>query len=164
MMRRAGRFAGYGEAGQCGCASCAPGAPGGGFGGWFSTALDVAGSFIGDPALGEQIASQAGPGWARIGETPDQIAQRVAPDVGAAFAAGKPISAANISPQAQQIAAGVAAGVAASLRAQGVILPAGTVGGELQSPSSLDAFGGANRKWVLLGGLALGAALVFKVF
>ncbi len=162
MTRRTGRFSAFGEIG-CGCASCSGQAPGG-FGGWFSTALNVAGSFVGDPGLGDQIASQAGPGWANIGETPDQIAQRVAPEVGAAFVAGKPINAGNLSAQAQQIAAGVAPGVAASLKAQGVILPAGTVGGELQHPSTLDAFGGGNRQWVILGGLALGAALLLKGF
>lgn len=163
--RRTGGFSGFGDAATacpCGCASCGPGKAPPGLGGFFSTALNVAGSFVGDPALGDQIASQAGPAWARIGETPDQIAERVAPEVGAAFVAGKPIRAAGLSPQAQQIAAGVAPGVAASLRAQGVILPAGTVGGQLQNPSTLDAFGGDSRKWVILGGLALGAALLWK--
>jgi hypothetical protein len=159
MMRRTGHFAGFGGCG-CGCASCAGQAPA--FGGFFSTILNAAGSFVGDPALGSQIAAGASPGWAAISETPDQIAARVTPDVGAALVAGKPVSSTSISAQAQQIAAGVAPDVAASLKAQGVILPAGTVGGELQNPSPLDAFGGANRPWVIIGGLALGAALLLK--
>ena len=129
--------------------------------GFFTTVLNAAGAFVGDPGLGSQIAATAGPGWAAIKETPDQIAQRVAPDVAASLQTGRPITAAP-SAQAQQIAAGVAPDVAASLKAQGVILPAGTVGGELQNPSPLDAFGGANRPWVIIGGLALGAALLLK--
>jgi hypothetical protein len=159
MIPRTGRFAGLGG---CGCAAC--GGQGAAFGGFFSTALDVAGSFVGDPMLGEQIAAKGGRGWAAISETPDQIAERIAPTVGASVVAGKPIDGAGVSSQAQQIAAGVAPGVAAALAAQGVIFPAGTVGAELQHPSTLDAFGGANRQWVIIGGLALGAALLLKGF
>jgi hypothetical protein len=161
MMRRTGRFSGWGELQQCDCGCDAPGAPAG-LGGFFSTILDAAGAFVGDPGLGNQIAAGASPGWGKLSETPAQIAQRIAPDVGAAIAAGKPIAAAGISPQAQQIAAGVASDVAATLAAQGVTLAAGTVGGELQHPSTLDAFGGANRTWVLIGGAALAGLLLFK--
>lgn len=38
----------------------------GNFGGFFTLALNAAGSLVGDPALGSQIASQAGPAYARI--------------------------------------------------------------------------------------------------
>jgi outer membrane receptor protein involved in Fe transport len=165
MIRHAGRqFHGLGDRAQCscGCASCGPGKAPPGLGGLFSVALDAAGAFIGDPALGEQIAAKSGPGWAAIHETPQQIAVRVAPDVKARLSSGNPIASTAISAQAQQIGAAIASDVAASLLAQGVRLPAGTVGAELQKPSVLDAFGGSNRSWVLIGGLALAGLLLFK--
>lgn len=164
MIRRAGRYRGLGDSAQCscGCASCGPGRAPPGLGGIFSQVLNVAGSFVGDPALGDQIASKAQPGWAAIKETPQQIADRIAPDVKARLGSGNPIETKGISPQAQQIGAAVAADVAASLLAQGVRLPPGTVGGELQKPSILDAFGGGNRGWILVGGLALGGLLLLK--
>lgn len=132
-------------------------------GGLFEIALNVAGSFVGDPALGSQLASQAGPAFARIKETPDQIAARVAPNVKATLEAGTyPPQAALITPQSQQIANAVAATVAGQLAAEGVFFPPGTVGAELQNPSVFNAFGGENAQWVLIGGLALGALVVFK--
>lgn len=132
-------------------------------GGVFELALNAAGSFVGAPALGSQLASQAGPAFARIKESPDQIAARVAPGVRATIEAGTyPPKAALITPQSQQIAASIAPTVAAQLAAEGVFFPPGTVGAELQDPSYLNAFGGQNAQWVLVGGLALGALALFK--
>jgi hypothetical protein len=81
MIRRTGRFAGFAGDG-CGCAACA-GEAAPAFGGIFSTILNAAGSFVGDPGLGSQIAATAGPGWAAISETPEEIAARVAQNVAA---------------------------------------------------------------------------------
>lgn len=154
MTRRAGGF-GYGRGER-------PGAPPG-MGGLFSTVLNVAGSFVGDPALGSQVASFAQPGFANITQTPQEIADMVAPTVATRLASpGVLPNPAALSPQAQQIGAGVAAYVARDLATQGVALAPGTVGAELQHPSILDAFGGPNAKWVLTGGLALAALLVLK--
>jgi hypothetical protein len=136
--------------------------PPSGFGGLFSTLLNVAGATVGDPALGSQIASQAGPAFANITETPAQIAQHVLPDVKTRLATNTPPTAAQISSQAQQIGAAIAPQVAAALAQDGVRLPAGTVGADMQHPNYLDAFGGGNAKWVLVGGLALSALLLFK--
>lgn len=155
---------------SCGCASCggelAPNPStqggGGGFGGIFSTFLNVAGSLVGDPALGSQVAAQALPGYAPITETPQQIADRVAPGVKTALAAGTPVSLTGVTSQAQQIGQSVAPDVAADLAAQGYTFAPGTVGAELQKPSVLDAFGAANRGWVALGAAALGVALLWK--
>lgn len=133
-----------------------------GFGGFFSMALNVAGSFVGDPQLGSQIASTAGKPFAKIKETPAQIAARVAPDVRLSLTSGASVDPAKLSPQARQIGQAVAADVAAQLAAQGVYFPPGSVGAELQHPSYLNAFGGQNAQWVLVGGLALGALVLFK--
>lgn len=140
---------------------CPPG-PSPGMGGLFSTALNVAGSFVGDPGLGSQIASQADAPFAKIKESPAQIAARVAPDVRLALTSGTLPDASKLSQQSRQIGQGVAADVAATLAAQGVYFPPGTVGAQLQHPSYLNAFGGQNAEWVLVGGLALGALLLFR--
>jgi hypothetical protein len=131
-------------------------------GGFFSEVLDVAGSFVGDPALGEQVASKAVPGFARITQTPAQIADQVKGRVKSQLAAQAAPDPTKITPAAMQIGAAVAPNVAAALASEGVMFPAGTVGGELQHPTPLDAFGGPNAKWVLVAGLALAGLLAFK--
>jgi hypothetical protein len=159
MIRRQTSFNGCG----CGGPSLAPPAAGAGLGGFFELALNAAGSVVGDPALGSQIASQAGPAWARIKETPPEIAAHVAPSVKTYLTNGGALpDPAGISPQAQQIAAGVAGDVARSLAAEGVYFPPGTVGAQIQNPTYLNAFGGQNSQWVLVGGLALGALVLLK--
>lgn len=130
--------------------------------GIFELALNAAGSFVGNPALGSQVASTAGAPFARIKETPEQIAGRVAPDVRAALATATFADPAGISSQSQQIAAAVAPHVAAQLAAQGVMFPPGSVGAEMVDPSYLNAFGGENAQWVLWGGLALGGLLLIR--
>lgn len=160
MTSRTGNFRGAHTNFGCGCDG--PPRPSG-LGGLFSTALDVAGSFVGDPGLGDQIASKAGRAFAPVTQTPTQIAKQVTPGVKAALESGS-IDSAGITPASQQIASSIGPAVAASLAAEGVYFPPGTKGAELQRPTPLDAFGGANAKWVLFGGLALGAALLFKGF
>lgn len=156
MTLRTGNFGRFG----CGCGDRR--APSG-MGGWFSTALNVAGSFVGDPGLGNQIAGQASPGFAPITSTPAQIAAHVAPSVKDLLTSGS-IDPTGITPASQQIATAAAPAVAATLAAQGVYFPPGSAGEALQRPTPLDAFGGQNAKWVLVGGLALGAALLWKEF
>lgn len=155
MSRRVTRFG-------CGCDGRRIDAAAPGFGGIFTLALNAAGATVGDPALGSQIASQAGKPFAKIKETPAQIASRVAPDVRLALTSGTIPDPARLSPQAQQIGGAVAADVAAQLAAQGVYFPPGTVGADLQHPSYLNAFGGQNAQWVLVGGIALAALVLFK--
>lgn len=132
------------------------------FGGLFSTALNVAGAFVGDPALGSQLASQAGPAFAKIKETPEQIAAHVSPALIQRLSAGTLPDPAGLSQQSQQIAAAIMPQVAAELAAQGYTFAPGTVGADLQNPSYLNAFGGENARWVLLGGVALGAFLLLR--
>lgn len=130
-------------------------------GGFFSTILNVAGSAVGDPGLGNQVASQSPAAFGTITQTPDQIAAQVLPKVKATLSTGTP-SAKDITPASQQIATLVAPDIAAQLAADGVMFPAGTVGANLQHPTVLNAFGGQNAQWVLVGGLALAALLLFK--
>lgn len=146
----------------CGCGESVGPTPPAGMGGFFELILNAAGSTVGDPQLGSQIASTAGAPFARIKETPEQIAARVAPDVGATLQAGGPTGARDITQQSQQIAAAILPQLAAQLAAQGVMLPAGTVGAELQGPSYFNAFGGQNAQWVLLGGAALAGLLALR--
>lgn len=133
-----------------------------GFGGVFSEILNVAGAFVGDPALGSQIAAKAQPGYGAIHQTPDQIADQVKARVKSQLGAETLPNVAGISPAAQQIGAGIAPNLAAKLAADGVTFAPGTVGAELQRPTPLNAFGGANAKWVLIGGAALAALLALK--
>lgn len=168
MMRQTGF--GCGCEGRCGSgpivarAYAAGPPPSDGMGGIFELALNAAGSFVGNPALGSQIASTAAPAWGKIKDTPQEMAARVSPRVVATLQSGAFPDPATISQQSQQIAANVLAQVAADLAAQGIYLPPGTVGADLQNPSYLNAFGGEYGQWVLVGGLALGALLVLKEF
>jgi hypothetical protein len=129
--------------------------------GFFSTILNVAGSFVGDPALGNQVASQGSPGYAPITQDAQAIAKTVAPS--ALTALKGPVDLKTVSPQAQQIAASVSGAVAVELASQGYVFPPGSYGAELQKPSIFDAFGGQNKTYAELGFAALGALLLFKV-
>lgn len=133
-----------------------------GMDGFFSTVLNIAGAYVGDPQAGDQLASKASPAFAKITQTPAQIADQVTPGVKAGYTSSASPDLAKITTQSQQIAAGVAPLVAANLAKDGVMFPAGTYGAQLQNPSTLNAFGGANAKWVYFGVLALAGALVWK--
>lgn len=148
----------------CGCSPprVMPPSPPVGMGGWFSTALNVAGSFVGDPALGDQIASQAKGGYAAISQTPQQIADTVAPKVISALKAPSS-SPAKVTPAAQQVATYAAADIAQALAKQGYMFPAGTLGAEYQKPSMFNAFGGQNASFAKIGVGALGVLLLFKL-
>lgn len=148
MIRRAGGF---------GCDARRSG-----MGGFFTTALNVAGAFVGDPALGSQIASGAQPGYAPLTQTPDQIARTVAPAAKSALTNPGAIDVNAISPGAQRIAAEILPQTAAALAAAGYAFPPGTVGASLQRPSVLNAFGGGSARWVLIGGVALAGLLLAK--
>lgn len=157
---------GCGPGGSC-CGSCrghgpvAPPTPPVGMAGIFSTALNVAGAYFGDPELGNQIASQAQPGYSPITQDAQAIAKTVAPATLTALKG--PVNLKNISPQAQQIAASVAPSVALELASQGYVFPPGSYGADLQKPSMFDAFGGQNKTFAEVGFVALGALLLFKV-
>ena len=134
----------------------------GGFGGFFSEILNVAGAFVGDPALGSQIAAKAAPGYGAIHQTPDQIADQVKARVKSQLGAETAPDVASITPASQQIGAAIAPNVAAALAQEGVLFAPGTVGAELQHPTALNAFGGANAKWIMVGGAVLAGLLLLK--
>lgn len=138
-----------------------------GFGGIFSTLLNVAGSFVGDPALGSQVASQASPAYAPVTQDAAQIATQVAPNVLAALKQPLITSLKNIPARDQTVATSTAnlQAIAVQLKSQGYQFPAGTLGAEYQmpSPSLFDAFGGQYGGYVQLGAAALGIALLLKV-
>jgi hypothetical protein len=154
MIRRAGNFG-------CGC-DAPRRAPG--MGGIFSTLLDVAGAYVGDPGLGDQVASQSPLAFGPITQTPAQIATTIAPDVTAAMGNLAAIDTKNITSASQQIATSILPQTAAAMTAAGVVFPPGSVGANLQHPTVLNAFGGQDAEYVLIGGLALAALLLFKEF
>lgn len=153
MIRRTGGFG-------CGCDDRPRAGPG--MGGFFAEALNIAGSFVGDPGLGSQVASQSPLAFGPITQTPDQIAATVLPDATAALGDLGSIKTTNITPASQQVAGAILPQTAAALAAAGYVFPAGSVGADLAKPTVLDAFGGGNAKWVLVGGLALGGLLLLK--
>ena len=155
MIRRAGGFG-------CGCGCGGPPRAAPGLGGFFSEILDVAGSFVGDPGLGNQVAAQSPLAFGPITQTPDQIATTVLPDATTALGDLGSINTKNITPASQQVASAILPQTAAALVAAGYTFPPGTVGADLAKPTVLDAFGGGNAKWVLVGGLALGGLLLLK--
>lgn len=157
MIRRAATFGG--SACNCGCGGVPSPT---GMGGFFSTVLDVAGSFVGDPGLGNQVASQSPYAFGPITQTPDQIAVTVLPDARTAMANLAAINVKILTPASQQLAQAVLPQTAAQLVAAGVVFPPGSVGANLAKPTVLDAFGGQDAQWVLIGGLALGALLLLK--
>lgn len=130
------------------------------FGGFFSEILNVAGSVVGDPALGDQIASKATPGFTKITQSQQQIAQTIAPDV---IAAIKNPGNMKIDPAYQSLAVSVAPSVAQELAAQGVMFPPGSLGATYQNPSVFDAFGGQHEQLVKIGAGLLAAFAVGKV-
>lgn len=130
-------------------------------GGFFSTILNVAGSFVGDPALGNQIGSQANPGFAKISQDNQQIADTISPKVMAIL--NNPSSVKAPDPAYASLAAQVAPGVAQDLLKSGYVFPAGTLGATYQSPSYFDAFGGQNEKFVKIGAGILGGWALLKV-
>lgn len=133
-----------------------------GFDGIFSTILNVAGSFVGDPALGSQVAGQASPAYANITETPQEIAARVAPDVITDI--GTPnLDLKTVTPQAQSVAQATAQAIALEMGKQGYVFPAGTLGATYQKPSLLDAFGGNHENLIKSAAVILGGALLLKV-
>jgi hypothetical protein len=155
-MRRAGGFG-------CGCEAQRVYTP---MGGIFTDILNVAGSFVGDPGAGNQIASQSPAAFGPITQTPAQIATTVLPGVQSALAAPSTINTKNITAASQQIATTILPQTAQAAAAAGYSFPPGSVGASLTGTAAvqgLDAFGGQNAEWVLLGGLALGALLIFKV-
>jgi hypothetical protein len=129
--------------------------------GFFSEVLDVAGSFVGDPTLGNQVAANAKPGFAPITQDQTQIATTVAPLVSKAIAA--PIPAKSITSQAQQIATGIAPQVAQDMLAAGYVFAPGTLGASYQNPSIFDAFGGPDAGLVKVGFGILAVWAGFKV-
>lgn len=135
------------------------------FGGIFSDILDVAGSFVGDPGLGNQIAAQAKPGFAPITQTAQQIAVQVAPDTITALKNPTSIVPSKIPANAQQVAAASAQAIALQLASQGYAFPPGTQGYVYQNPNTsvFDAFGGQFQGIVEIGALGLGALLLFKM-
>ena len=134
-----------------------------GFGGWFSTILNVAGSFVGDPALGSQIASQALPGYAPVNQSAAQIAKQVAPDVLNAIKSPPKIDLTKLPARDQTVAQSSAQAVALELASEGYMFPVGTMGAEFQKPSLFDAFGGQYSGIVKIAAGALGVALLVKV-
>lgn len=132
-----------------------------GLAGFFSTLLNVAGTLVGDPALGNQVAAQASPGYAPVTQSADQVATTVSPAVLDALhqPSGKPLQANAVT---QQVAAYALQPIAQQLASQGYQFPPGTVGAELVKPSLLDAFGAQNRQLVMVGGLALGGLFLLK--
>lgn len=158
MRRRGGGFG-------CGCGGDGPpvryGQPG--MGGIFSKILDVASLSVGGPPnAGDELASFGNPAFGAITQTPAEIATTVLPDAQTALANLSGINVPNITPASQQIAQAILPQAAAALTSAGYVFPPGSVGANLQHPSALDAFGGGNAQWVLVGGLALGALLLFK--
>lgn len=129
--------------------------------GWFSTALNVAGSFIGDPALGSQIGAQAGAGFAKISQDNQQIADTISPKVLAVL--NNPTSAKAPEPAYASMAQQVAPAVAQDLLKAGYVFPPGTVGADMQKPSYFDAFGGQNATYVKIGAGVLGGWALLKV-
>lgn len=140
---------------DCGCGRPAP--PG--LGGILSTVLNVVGAATVGVPIGSIAASQASPGFAPITQTPTQIAQNVAPKVGA-FIQTPPKQA----PDARSMAVAQAAApqIAQAMAASGYVFPAGSTGAELAHPNVFDAFGGNSRKLVEYGFVGLGALLLLK--
>jgi hypothetical protein len=137
-------------------------APSVGFGGWFSTALNVVGSIVGEPGLGNQVAAQASPGYAPITQDPSGIARTIAPSVVAALKA-PPADPKSIGPQAGQVAQAALQATAQELTAQGYVFAPGTLGAQYQSPSILNAFGGGTASLVEIGAGVLGLMLLVKL-
>lgn len=131
-------------------------------GGIFSELLNVAGSTVGDPALGNQIAAKANPAFGPITQTPDEIAQTVLHDAQSALDNPAGVNVAAITPASAQIAQAVLPQTAQRLAAAGYVFPPGSVGEQYVTPSVLSAFGGQNEKLVLLAGGVLLAALLVK--
>jgi hypothetical protein len=131
-------------------------------GGWFTTALNVAGSFVGDPALGSQVAMTARPGYAAINQTPQQIADTVAPKVLSALK--NPPSQNKLDPAYQALATSIAPNVAYDLAAAGYVFPPGSLGAEYQKPSPFNVFGGQNAPYAMIGAGILGLWGLSKLF
>ena len=131
------------------------------FGGFFSTLLNVGGSFIGDPELGSQIASQAVPGFAPVTQDAKAIADTVTPDL--LMVLKSPVDIKGLSPRDQQVASSAGPAIAMALAAKGYVFAPGTVGAELQKPSAFDAFGGNSSGLVKIGFGVLGVALLIKM-
>jgi|SRR5579862_1174876 len=151
--------AGFGHG--CKCAACSGGS--GGMGGIFSEILDAAGATVGDPGLGDQIASKAQPGFVPVTQNTTQIAQTVAPDVIKAMNSPTPITPTPIPTLYQQIASAAAPQIAQQLKAQGYLFPPGSMGAEYQNPSIFDAFGGQYSSVVKIGALGLAGFLALKL-
>lgn len=132
-----------------------------GMGGMFSKLLNVAGTFIGDPALGDQIAAKAKPGYVPITQAPEQIANTIGAEVLADLKSPSSVVPDNNS---FAVANAVAPAVAMKLASEGYIFPAGSLGAEFAHPSSLNAFGGQNRNLVIWGAAGIGALLLLKTF
>jgi hypothetical protein len=133
-------------------------------GGILSTLLDVGGSFVGDPGLGNQVAATSPAAFGPITQTPAEIATTILPNVQPALANVAGIDTKSITTQSQQVANSVLPQTVAALTAAGYTFAPGTYGAALQSPdtSALDAFGGQYAGWVLIGGLGLAALLLLK--
>lgn len=138
--------------------------PGRGMGGVFSTVINAAGAFfIGDPALGNQIASQASMAYAPVNQNAAQIAKQIAPNVLTALKSPPQIDLSKLPARDQTVATSSAQAAAIELANEGYAFPLGTVGAEYQKPSIFDAFGGNYVGYVKIGAIVLGGALLLKV-
>lgn len=134
-----------------------------GMGGIFETILDVAGSFVGDPALGSQVASQASAAYAPVTQNASQIAKQIAPNVLTALKSPPQIDLSKLPARDQTVATSSAQAAAIELANEGYAFPPGTLGAEYQKPSIFDAFGGNYGGYVKIGAIVLGGALLLKV-
>lgn len=107
-------------------------------GGIFSEILNVAGAYVGDPALGDQLASKALRAYAPIKQTPQQIADEVTPQVLQALKSSAVVDIDNLS---VSIAQAIAPYVAVNLNSQGVVFNPGTLGASYTYPSLFGGMG-----------------------
>lgn len=131
-----------------------------GLGGFFAEVLNVVGAATVGVPLGTVAESQAQAAYGKITQTPDQIAQTVAPKVADAIA--HPAKAGTITPISQNIAQSVAPQVAQAMAASGYQFAPGSLGASLVHPDPFGAFGGNSSQLVKYGFVGIGALLLLK--
>ena len=125
--------------------------------------INSKGRFYVSPTLNSDLDGIGSNFWDQITSTADSVASAV---IGAAKvkSAAQSLFGSNKAQQpaaAQAVAAQVTPDVVAQLRAQGIILPDGTVR-QMGFSTLLDSFGAPNRPYVIAGLVALAALLVLR--